>query len=139
VANSLSTRSLATPLVKGYNGLQYWVNITVGTPPQPLAVQLDTGSSDLWIPSSHADVCVAGCPNGAFTPSKSSTYKLLAHDFNMSYYDPSDNDSGDYISDPRRRRRPHPRHADGPRAHRVRLDWRHGHFLYLGRDHLLGT
>lgn len=104
VASSLSARSLDTPLLNGYADLQYWVNITVGTPPQPLAVQLDTGSSDLWIPSSHADICavsdgVSGCPNGAFIPSRSSTYKLLARDFNMSYYDPSDNDAGDYISD----------------------------------------
>jgi hypothetical protein len=103
-AQSLTSRSLDIPLLNGYTGLQYWVNITVGTPPQSLSVQLDTGSSDLWIPSTHAPVCavqggVSGCPNGAFTPSQSSTYKLLAHDFNMSYYNPADNDSGDYISD----------------------------------------
>lgn len=103
-AKSLSARSLDLPLLNGGSDLEYWVNITVGTPPQSLAVQLDTGSSDLWIPSTAAPVCavqdgVPGCPNGAFTPSKSSTYKLIANDFNMSYYDPSDNDSGDYISD----------------------------------------
>jgi hypothetical protein len=99
----LSPRSLDLDLLNGA-GLQYWVNITVGTPPQALSVQLDTGSSDLWIPSAAAPICavnngVAGCPNGAFNPSQSSTYKLVAHDFNMSYYDPTDNDSGDYISD----------------------------------------
>ena len=99
----LSSRSLDLDLLNGA-GLQYWVNITVGTPPQALSVQLDTGSSDLWIPSAAASICavqdgVAGCPNGAFNPSQSSTYKLVANDFNMSYYDPTDNDSGDYISD----------------------------------------
>jgi hypothetical protein len=99
----LSPRSLDLDLLNGA-GLQYWVNITVGTPPQALSVQLDTGSSDLWIPSAAASICavqdgVAGCPNGVFNPSQSSTYKLVAQDFNMSYYDPTDNDSGDYISD----------------------------------------
>lgn len=103
-ADGLAPRALDIRLLNGNAGLQYWVNITVGTPPQSLSVQLDTGSSDLWIPSSHADICavsggVAGCPNGAFTPSKSSTFRLLAHDFNMSYYNPVDNDSGDYIAD----------------------------------------
>ena len=103
-AKQLSSRSLDVPLLNGQGGLEYWVNITVGTPPQSLSVQLDTGSSDLWIPSTAASICavqdgVPGCPNGAFTPSKSSTYKLLSKDFNMSYYDPSDTDTGDYISD----------------------------------------
>ena len=38
----------------------YLVNISVGTPPQPLSVQLDTGSSDLWIPSVDSTICREG-------------------------------------------------------------------------------
>ena len=27
----------------------YIIEVDVGTPPQPVALQLDTGSSDLWV------------------------------------------------------------------------------------------
>jgi hypothetical protein len=46
----------------------YFANITVGTPGQSLGVQIDTGSSDVWVPSSTAGFCQdvreGGCPLG---------------------------------------------------------------------------
>lgn len=70
----------------------YFANVTVGTPGQALALQIDTGSSDVWVPSSSAALCgnakEGGCPNGEFTSSKSSTFNIVEQDgFNISYVD----------------------------------------------------
>lgn len=35
----------------------YFSTTQVGTPGQPLTLQLDTGSSDIWVPHFAADVC----------------------------------------------------------------------------------
>lgn len=47
----------------------YVANATVGTPGQPLTFQVDTGSSDVWVPSSSASICKdikdGGCPFGS--------------------------------------------------------------------------
>ena len=46
----------------------YFANVTVGTPAQALALQIDTGSSDVWVPAAEAALCSnareGGCPNG---------------------------------------------------------------------------
>lgn len=65
-------------LTQAANKLEYLVNITVGTPPQSLAVTLDTGSSDLWIPAASSALCKKGqCDEGSFAPTLSNTYKLV--------------------------------------------------------------
>jgi hypothetical protein len=37
----------------------YFATCSMGTPPQNLTLQLDTGSSDIWVPWSLATVCEA--------------------------------------------------------------------------------
>jgi hypothetical protein len=60
------------------NKLEYLINITLGTPPQPLAVTLDTGSSDLWVPAKTNENCVKKeCDGGSFDSKASSSYQLI--------------------------------------------------------------
>lgn len=83
---------------------RYLINMTVGTPPQSFSVQLDTTSSETWIPLLGS----AGCEQnpqvcqqlGAFDPNKSSTYaEVSSGQFSISYESDTDPVTGDYISD----------------------------------------
>jgi hypothetical protein len=67
-----------TTSLKRYDALEYFVDVSIGTPPQTITVQIDTGSSDLWVFDSTSQFC-AGNPcdfNGAFETSRSSTYDV---------------------------------------------------------------
>lgn len=46
----------------------YFASCSVGTPAQKITLQLDTGSSDIWVPASTASVCEPqgqGCTFGS--------------------------------------------------------------------------
>lgn len=57
---SLRKRETGTEEAKITNSIArggYFASCSVGTPGQDVILQLDTGSSDVWIPSSAAAIC----------------------------------------------------------------------------------
>jgi hypothetical protein len=80
----------------------YFMDVSIGTPPQKLHMHLDTGSSDLWVNvadsrlcESNGDPCSAG---GTYNPNSSSTYQYLNSNFKITYVDGTGS-SGDYVED----------------------------------------
>ena len=83
--------------------LLYFINVTIGTPPQSFSLQIDTGSSDIWFPSIEANVCEQGqqyCPYGTYDSSASSTYvsKPGMGPFQIEYVDGTEIE-GTYLTD----------------------------------------
>ncbi|KAI1345537.1 aspartic peptidase domain-containing protein [Xylaria sp. FL0043] len=84
----------------------YYAEVSLGTPPQPVTLILDTGSSDVWVLDSHADLCqdqelqyTYGTCLATYDPTSSSTYALVDPDgFSIQYLD-SSGAEGDYIKD----------------------------------------
>ncbi|KAL1851383.1 hypothetical protein Daus18300_012564 [Diaporthe australafricana] len=80
---------------------EYLINFTIGTPPQSMAAILDTGSTDLFVPSTAHPKCQAGeCVAGAYDGAQSTTYNVLIKDgFKTQFVDPADTDSGDWVDE----------------------------------------
>merc|ERR1740123_2556534 len=60
VLDGSGLRALETELVApnmSHQDMALVAQISVGTPPQALSVLLDSGSSDMWIPSKHCRSC----------------------------------------------------------------------------------
>ena len=69
------------------NGL-YSVNVSIGTPPQNFTLQLDTGSTDVWVNSAGSTYCQQGNCFDSFDSSSSSSYAIsVPNEFNVTYGD----------------------------------------------------
>lgn len=100
---SLRRRAGPLSVTLGNAAVLYYANVTVGTPGQLLQLQVDTGSSDVWMTAASASFCRQSrynCEGGVFDQTKSSSYKAISTGpiFNISYVDESGS-SGRYFTD----------------------------------------
>ena len=80
----------------------YFANISVGTPPQNVSVQLDTGSSNLWINYADSTYCTnssSPCKlHGSYNPSTSNTSAWVNDRFTATYLQ-NNGANGSYFTD----------------------------------------
>ncbi|KAG0057320.1 hypothetical protein BGZ83_011563 [Gryganskiella cystojenkinii] len=78
----------SVPLTNVSPDLEYYGSVSVGTPAQTVKLDFDTGSSDIWFPSSTC-ITTACKAHTRFTSSKSSTFQKDGRPWTISYGDGS--------------------------------------------------
>ncbi|KAJ8767712.1 hypothetical protein K2173_020652 [Erythroxylum novogranatense] len=63
--------------LKNYRGIQYYGEIAIGSPPQSFSVVFDTGSANLWVPSSKCLLSITCFFHSKFRARLSRTYTKI--------------------------------------------------------------
>ncbi|CDO98683.1 unnamed protein product [Coffea canephora] len=71
--------------LKNYLDMQYYGEISLGTPPQHFDVVFDTGSANLWVPSSKCFFSVACYVHSKYRSRQSSTYTEIGKSCKIPY------------------------------------------------------
>lgn len=83
----ISKRAMAAlPLTDQSNGEEWTGTVSIGTPASQFTIDFDTGSADLWVPSSSCSGCGS---HATYDPSSSSTSQDQSGTFQISYGDGS--------------------------------------------------
>ncbi|XP_053883331.1 gastricsin-like [Malaclemys terrapin pileata] len=76
--------AVAYEALVNYLDMSYYGAISIGTPPQSFLVLFDTGSSNLWVPSTYCQ-SQACTTHTLFNPNDSSTYSSNGQTFSLQY------------------------------------------------------